>query len=186
VWLADATGPALIFEFEEQLRTDAREAVANLQRAGVQVELLSGDATTRAEAIGAALGLDRVHGNATPQDKLDAVAVAQASGHRVLAVGDGLNDAPLLARANVSIAMAHGAALAQSRADFVMTGGQLLGIAQARRLAQRTMRVVRQNMAWAVLYNLVCVPLAMLGMALSSLLVILNAMRLGRLAALNA
>ena len=196
VWLADAKGPALVFEFEEQLRADAHAAVAALQRAGVQVELLSGDASTRAETIGHALGLDRVHGNATPQDKLDAVAAAQADGHRVLAVGDGLNDAPLLARANVSIAMAHGAALAQSRADFVMTGGQLLGIAQAKRLAQRTMRVVRQNMVWAVLYNLVCVPLAMLGMlppwlaglgmALSSLLVILNAMRLGRHSALKA
>jgi Cu2+-exporting ATPase len=105
-------------------------------------------------------------------------------------VGDGLNDAPVMARADVSFAIGEGPALTRSNADFVLLSGRLGDIAEARRISQRAMRIVRQNMAWAVAYNLTCVPLALLGlfppwaaglgMAASSLFVVLNALRVDR------
>jgi Cu2+-exporting ATPase len=127
---------------------------------------------------------------ASPQDKLAAVREAQRDGTRVAMVGDGINDAPVLAQADVSFAMGQGALVARATADAIVVGNRLQSIAQARLLAQRTMRVVRQNIAWAAAYNAVCVPLALagwlppwaagLGMALSSLLVVGNSMRLAR------
>jgi len=106
----------------------------------------------------------------------------------VLMVGDGINDAPVLARADASFALAHGSALAQQRSDFIVLGSRLGEVPAALALARRTMRVVRQNLAWAALYNAICVPLALMGllppwlagagMATSSLAVVLNALRL--------
>ena len=115
----------------------------------------------------------------------------QAKGHRVLAVGDGLNDAPVLAGADVSVAMAGGAPLAHRSADLVLAGPSLLRLPQSVRLARRTRRIIGQNLAWALAYNVVALPfaalgwvspgLAALGMAASSLIVTANALRLGRL-----
>jgi len=114
----------------------------------------------------------------------------QAQGHRVVMVGDGLNDGPVLAGAHVSMAFGQAAALAQSQSDFVLMGASLGAVALSLKLAKRTLRVVRQNLAWAAGYNLVCVPLAALGylpawaaglgMACSSLWVVVNALRLSR------
>ena len=126
---------------------------------------------------------------ATPEDKLRVIAQAQAQGHRVAVVGDGINDAPVLAKADVSMALDQGAALAQSQADLIVLNGRLLGVPLAIETARRAMRIVKQNLAWAAFYNLACIPLALagllppwlagLGMALSSLCVVANALRLG-------
>ena len=178
------------FDFDEALRPDANSALHALRAQGVAVQVLSGDAPASVQRIARLLGIAQAQGAATPEDKLAALSASQAQGHVVMMVGDGLNDGPVLARANVSFALSHGSALAQQRSDFVVLGSRLAELPATRALALRTMRVVRQNLAWAVLYNLTCVPLALAGllppwaagggMALSSLAVVVNALRLGR------
>lgn len=178
------------FVLREQLRDDALATLAALRAQGLQLALLSGDAPARAAALAQRLAIDEVKGGATPADKLAAVAAWQAQGHRVAMVGDGLNDAPVLARADVSFAFAHGSAVARSGADVVLLGERLVDVAVARTQARRTLRVIRQNLAWAALYNAACVPLALIGwlppwaagigMASSSLLVVLNALRVAQ------
>ncbi|MFN0183270.1 MAG: heavy metal translocating P-type ATPase [Aquabacterium sp.] len=174
----------------ERLRPDAADAVAAWKAMGLGVTLLSGDATARVAAAGAALGVDHVVAAARPQDKLAHVRRLQAQGERVLMVGDGLNDAPVLAQADVSVAC--GAAVDASRrvADAVLVSGRLMDLVRARHLAGRTRRVIRQNLVWSAVYNAACIPLALagwlpplaagIGMAASSLLVALNALRLSR------
>lgn len=200
VWLAarDAGGTLLSahmigFVFDEVFRDEARPAIQRLGDLGCQSALLSGDQESRvvaaAQHLGAHGGLRIARAHATPEDKLQVIAAAQAQGHRVAVVGDGINDAPVLAKADVSIALDQGAALAQSQADLIVLGGRLLGVPLAVETARRAMRVVKQNLAWAAIYNLSCIPLALmgllppwlagLGMALSSLGVVLNALRLG-------
>ena len=149
--------------FEESLRPGARAAVAGWQAEGVQVVLRSGDRPERAQAMGQRLGVDWVIGGATPEQKLSEVAAAQAQGLVVAMVGDGINDAPVLARADVSLAMGQGALLARALADAVVLNNRLDSLLQARQLACRCLRVVRQNMAWSLAYNLSCLPLALLG-----------------------
>lgn len=194
VWLACEGQRQAGFHIDETLRPDAIHAVSELQALGLDVSLLSGDVTSRVEDMARQLGLAPGHwqAHARPQDKLDAVARAQAGGRTVVVVGDGINDAPVLSRADVSFAMGHGAALAQSRADFIVLGSRPGDVVAAWHLARRTMRIVRQNLAWAAVYNAASVPLALvgwlppwlagLGMALSSLLVVGNAVRLARAA----
>ena len=186
----DGGGPheQACFEFDEALRPQAAEAVQALRVQGMAVRLLSGDAPASVQAVARSLGIVQAQGGATPEDKLAAIGAWQREGHCVMMVGDGLNDGPVLARADVSFALSHGSALAQQRSDFIVLGSRLGELPAARGLAQRTMRVVRQNLAWAVLYNTACVPLALFGwlpawaagggMALSSLAVVLNALRL--------
>jgi P-type Cu2+ transporter len=161
-----------------------------LRRQGIDVRLLSGDTPVGVRSVAQALDIAQAEGGATPERKLEALTAWQAQGRCVVMVGDGLNDGPVLARADVSFALGHGSALAQQRSDFIVLGSRLGEIAAARLLARRTQRVMRQNLAWAALYNLACVPLAMVGwlpawaagagMALSSLAVVLNALRLSR------
>jgi Cu2+-exporting ATPase len=164
--------------------------VQALRQQGLRVTLLSGDAPARAQALADALGLDAVVGGATPEAKLAVVAAAQARGECVAMVGDGINDAPVLARADVSLAMGQAALVAHGGADAVVMSNRLGDIVRARTRAQRTVRIVRQNLAWAATYNAVCIPLAVLGwlppwaaglgMAASSLAVVLNALRAAR------
>lgn len=190
VWLGCQGQACAAFMLEEALRPGAAEAVQALQRDGMQVTLLSGDRLDRAQALARRVGVDAVQAQATPQTKLEAVAAAQAQGRRVLMVGDGVNDAPVLARADISLAMGQGALVARSQADAVITSNHLADLVAARRTAQRTVRIVRQNFWWAGGYNALCIPLALmgwlppwaagLGMALSSLLVIFNAQRAAR------
>ncbi len=189
VWFGDARGALACFEFDERLKPDAGAALTALRADGLRLELLSGDTTGRVQAVAARLGISDVNGGVTPEAKLARVAALQADGRRVGMVGDGLNDAPVIARADVSFAFAQGAAITQTGADFVLLSGRVGDVAQARATARRAMRVLRQNLAWALAYNAVCVPLALLGwfppwaagigMATSSLFVVLNALRVG-------
>jgi P-type Cu2+ transporter len=190
VWWGADGHASLRFDFEEALRPDALAAVAALRQRGLQVVLLSGDRPARAQRMGARLAVDAVIGGATPESKLAEVAAAQAQGLKVGMVGDGINDAPVLARADVSFAMGQGALVSRAHADAVVASSRLGDLVLAHDLAQRSMAVVRQNMLWAAAYNAVCIPLALvgwlppwaagLGMATSSLLVIGNSMRLAR------
>ena len=178
------------WQFDEALRDDARPAVSAWRERGLEVHLLSGDAPERVAAIADQVGPVRWRGGASPEDKLAHVAALQACGHRVLMIGDGINDAPVLARAQVSVAMGQGADLAKSRTDALLVSDRLGAITTALGLARRTRQVARQNLAWSALYNAACVPMALvgwlppwaagLGMATSSLLVVANAARLGR------
>lgn len=200
VWMAaiDDTGtlaPETVtgFVFDEVFRAEARPTVQRLRELGCQSALLSGDQASRVHAAARHLGQGEdmvvAQAQATPEDKLNVIARIQAEGHRVAVVGDGINDAPVLAKADVSVALDQGAALAQSQADLIILGGRLLGLPEAVVISRQAMRIVRQNLAWAAIYNASCIPLALaglmppwlagLGMALSSLGVVLNALRLG-------
>ena len=187
-WFGTAGGLPLRLAFEETLRPDVADAIAALRRDGVTVHLLSGDSAARVARLAQHLGIAAATGAADPQHKRLAVQQAQAAGDVVAMIGDGINDAPVLAQADVSLAMGEGALLARANADAVIVSNRLGDVVAARALARRTVRVIRQNIAWAAGYNALCVPLALagalppwvagLGMALSSLIVVLNAARL--------
>lgn len=191
VFLADEAGWLARFDLDEVIRTDASEVVAALQAAGADVQILSGDRAAMARQVADQLGIKVAQGDCTPQAKLDHLQALQRRGRKVLMVGDGLNDGPVLASAHVSVAVGGALPLAQAHSDFVLPGEQLLMLPVMVVQSRRTMQVVRQNLCWAALYNAACVPLALagwlpawlagLGMALSSLLVIANASRLAHL-----
>ncbi len=191
VCLADEQGWLATFELDESMRPDARPAVGALRRLGLRVQLLSGDRGEAVKRLAGRAGIDRALGDCSPEDKLHHVRQAQQHGHRVAMVGDGVNDGPVLARADVSVAMGQAAPLAQAKADFVVLGGQISAVPALLLHARRTRAIVRQNLAWAAVYNAVCVPLAVvgamppwlagLGMAASSLLVVANSARLARI-----
>jgi Cu2+-exporting ATPase len=194
VMLAEADGHgwrALAqFHLSEDLRPEAARVIRDLQENGISVQLLSGDRPAAVQAVAQALGLAQAQGGCSPQGKLARMQAAQAEGRHVAMVGDGLNDGPVLAGAHVSFAFGKAVPLAQSRADFVVLGDSLERVVQSVLLARRTLSVVRQNLAWAAAYNVISIPLALmgwmpawlagLGMAASSLLVLLNAARLAR------
>lgn len=187
-YLADQHGWLASFELREGLREDARETVDALRALGVGTWLLSGDHEAAAHQVGASVGVDHIMAGASPEQKLAEVVRLQSLGRRVAMVGDGLNDGPVLARADTSFALGHAAALAQAQSDYVIQGGRLNEVLLTLRQARSTMRIVKQNLIWAASYNAVGVPLALvglmppwlagLGMAGSSLLVVLNAQRL--------
>lgn len=179
------------FVFTTPLRADAVATVAALTRAGITVHLLSGDEERAVQRIAALANIRNAKGGVLPDEKRARVAALQAEGKRVLMVGDGCNDAPVLAQADAAIAMADGrdgADLARAQADLLLVSGRLSRIPLALQLARATRGVMRQNLAWALAYNLCSVPLAMaglihpwvaaLGMSASSLLVVFNAARL--------
>jgi Cu2+-exporting ATPase len=188
VWLADASGWIAAFRIGDGLRPEAAAAVAALHGLGLRVHLLTGDEPAVAHRVAAELGIERVRSRASPEGKQDYVRALQREGRRVAMVGDGVNDAPVLGLADVSIAMGEGADLAQLKADAVLASGSLADLVGAVRLARRTRRVLRQNLGWALGYNAVVLPLAFagmvtpliagIGMASSSLVVVANALRL--------
>ena len=191
VHMADETGWLASFDLDETLRPDAAAAVLELRTLGIAVQVLSGDRADVVRRLAGRAGITDFRGDCTPEDKLAHLHALQQQGHRVAMVGDGMNDGPALARADASVAMGQAVPLAQAWSDVVVPGGQLTAIASLLRQARRSRRVVRQNLAWAALYNAVAVPLAIvgamppwlagLGMAASSLLVVLNSARLSRL-----
>ncbi|MBS0364207.1 MAG: cadmium-translocating P-type ATPase [Proteobacteria bacterium] len=190
VVLADADGVIATFHLAERLRADAPGAISALRAAGLEVEIASGDAPARVAAVAARLRIRSWRARQSPHDKLARLGTLRAQGARVVAVGDGVNDAPVLAGADIAVAMAGGAELAQASSDIVLRGARLGALAEARALAADTMRVLRQNQRWALCYNLTAIPfaalgfvppwLAALGMSVSSLVVVLNALRIGR------
>ena len=195
VALANADGIQAWFVLGDRIRAGAAQTVAGLQRRGLQVGLLSGDQPPVVAAVAEELGIDSYLAGQRPQDKLQHLQQLQAQGARVLMVGDGVNDAPVLTAASVSLAMGSGTQVAHASADMVLLSGQLphllIGVDQSR----RALNIVRQNLAWALLYNGVALPLAAmgliapwmaaLGMSASSLLVVLNALRLKRIRTLE-
>ena len=190
VYLSDTQGWVATFALQEVLRSDARQCVQALQAMGLAVHVFSGDAPAPVALAASQLSIAAqcVHARCTPDDKLARLRHLQSQGATVAMVGDGMNDAPVLAGAQVAFAFGQASALAQSQADLVVLGSQLSAITETVVLARKTMRVVRQNLLWALIYNAACVPLAVagylpawlagLGMATSSLLVVANASRL--------
>jgi Cu2+-exporting ATPase len=190
VGLADAAGPLAWFGLGDDLRPHARALVADLQAMGVRLHLFSGDRVENVEALGNQLGIQHARGGMLPEDKLAAVRLLQAEGAVVAMTGDGVNDAPVLAQAQVSIAIDQGAEAAQAAADMVLLSSELLCLADGVRIARKAQKIIRQNLAWAAIYNFAAIPaaamglitpwMAGIGMSLSSLLVVLNALRLSR------
>ena len=190
VYLADEQGPIARFDLDEVLREGAQALIDALRQRGLRVQLLSGDRAAPVQALARRLGLAQARSQCSAQDKREWVRAEQAAGHRVLMVGDGLNDGPVLAQADVSLAVGASVPLAQAQADVVLPSGQLQAVLVLLEQGRRTQAVVRQSLAWAAVYNALGVPLAAmgwlpawlagLGMALSSLAVVLNAARLAR------
>jgi Cu2+-exporting ATPase len=195
VTLGDEGGLLARFELSDVARPEAASTVRALQALGLEVWLLSGDAEGSVTRLAAELGVQEARARMRPQDKLEAVRALEAKGAVVAMVGDGVNDAPVLAGASVSIAMGRATELAQTSADMVLLSEHLPHIAEGVLTARRTLAVIRQNLAWALVYNAVALPLAAaglvlpwmaaIGMSASSLLVVLNALRLRRVRAVE-
>jgi Cu2+-exporting ATPase len=176
------------FEVEDALRPDAVAAIRALRALGVEVELASGDHAEAVARVADRLGIIRWRARQTPHDKLERVRELRREHGGVLAVGDGINDAPVLGAASVSVAMGCGSALAHASADLILTHESLAALASGIAHARRTLRVIRQNLAWAAAYNALAIPIAAMGwiapwaaavgMSASSLLVVANARRL--------
>jgi Cu2+-exporting ATPase len=191
VALGCAAGWIASLRFGDTLRPSAPSLVTSLHAMGLHVSLVSGDRESTVMQIARAVGIDDWHAAASPDAKRAFVGALQARGAIVAMVGDGINDAPGLARANVSIALGNAATLTQWTADAVVLGGDLTRVAFALRAARRTFRVIRENLVWALGYNLVAIPLAAsdhlsplaaaVGMSVSSLVVVGNAWRLSRM-----
>jgi Cu2+-exporting ATPase len=190
VWLGDAAGWVARFELQDALRSGTRETVQKLQADGLDTRILSGDGSDAVAAAAARLGIATHAARQTPAMKLEALAGLRAQGRHTLMVGDGVNDAPVLAAADVSMTVKGGTELANSSADLILTRESLELVGTARDIAQRARHFIRQNLTWAVVYNASVMPLAVsgalkpwmaaLGMSLSSLLVVANASRLVR------
>ncbi len=190
VILAGEHGAIASFRLSERVRPGARDAVAALAASGIEVEIASGDAASKVAAVAERLGIAHWRSRQSPAAKLERLRELRAGGARVLAVGDGINDAPVLAGADVAVALASGAELAQAAGDVILDGANLMALPAARAVARETLAVLQQNQRWALVYNLSAVPLAALGfvppwlaaigMSASSLVVVLNALRIGR------
>ncbi|MDP2751951.1 MAG: cation-translocating P-type ATPase, partial [Rhodocyclaceae bacterium] len=192
VVLGDATGWLALFRLADSVRDGAKAMMISLRAQGLKVGILSGDTPKAVAKVASDLGVMEADAKClmTPESKHAAMARLQESGAVVAMVGDGVNDAPVLAQAHVSIAMGSGTELARSQADIVLLSDDLTTLAEGVKLARRTLRLIRQNLVWAFAYNLTAIPLAMagwitpwmagIGMSASSLLVVLNALRLQR------
>jgi Cu+-exporting ATPase len=199
VFLAVDGEPAGILGIADPIKPSTPEAIGALHEDGVRTAMLTGDNRATAEVVAAKLGLDRVHAEVLPAEKAETVKALQAEGHKVAMAGDGINDAPALAQADVGIAMGTGTDVAMESAGVTLVRGDLRGIVSARRLSRATMRNIRQNLFFAFIYNALGVPvaagvlypffglllspmLASAAMTFSSVSVIANALRLRKVA----
>ncbi|HRK98175.1 MAG TPA: heavy metal translocating P-type ATPase [Alphaproteobacteria bacterium] len=191
IWLEIDALPVACFEFEDLLRSDAKETIAALKQSGIRPVLLSGDRQAVAQKVAQEIGIDDVSGDLSPVDKYNYMDVLRRDGHKVAMVGDGLNDAPTIAGADVSISPATAIDMTQNAADIVFMGEQLGSIVEVYRTAVFSGQLVRQNFMLAIIYNVIAVPLAVFGMVTpliaaiamsgSSLVVIANSFRLTRM-----
>lgn len=188
LWLSKGDGDAILFRFRDRLRSGAKETIEKLKARGFAVELLSGDRPAVVEELAQALGIDTWRAQKTPGEKVARLKALSEEGRKVLMVGDGLNDAPALAAAHVSLSPATAADISQTAADFVFQGRDLSAVGEVIQVARASKRLILQNFALAFLYNLIAVPLAVGGivtplvaavaMSSSSLVVCLNSLRL--------
>jgi Cu2+-exporting ATPase len=191
VYLATDQQCVAIFILSDSIRPEARPLIEQLHRQHKHTHLMSGDRMENAISISDQLGIEHCLGNMKPEDKLNNVKTLQQQGAVVVMTGDGVNDAPVLAGADLSIAMGKGTQLAAATADMILISNNIEHIYHGYIIATRTLSIIKQNLSWALLYNLIAIPaaamgyvepwLAALGMSASSLVVVLNALRLNRL-----
>ncbi|MEV3802448.1 heavy metal translocating P-type ATPase [Aeromonas veronii] len=190
IYLADEQQVLARFNLEDTLRPDARALIAAFKAAGLQTTVLTGDSSLQADEIARELGVDELVKGVSPDGKLAYLKAREAQGDISIMVGDGINDAPVLAGAHASFAMAGGTDLAKNSADAILLADDLSRLLEARVLAMRTRKIIIENFAWSIGYNLLVLPLAACGwlppylaaagMSLSSLIVVTNSMRLNR------
>ena len=190
IYLADDKEVLAAFFLSDELREEAKESIQALKAMGKKVWLVSGDNETAVTYVANELGIENTRHSMKPKDKLTVIHELQNQGEIVAMIGDGVNDAPVLAAAQVSIAMGGGTQLAQASADMVLLSEHLPHLVDATNMAQRSVNIVHQNLAWALLYNVLALPLASMGyiapwmaaigMSASSLVVVLNALRLNK------
>jgi Cu+-exporting ATPase len=181
----------------DPIKESSRSALASLREMGLDLVLLTGDNEQTGTAIAEAVGIQRVVANVLPEGKVAEIRRLQAEGHVVAMAGDGINDAPALAQADIGIAMGTGTDIAMDAGDVTLMRGDLRGVADAIRLSRRTMRTMKQNLFWAFIYNVVGIPvaagvlypafgimlspvIASAAMAMSSVSVVSNSLRLRR------
>jgi len=190
VALGDENKVLALFVLTDVIREDAKASISALQAQGLEVSLLSGDQASIVNAVAKQLGIRDAQSGLLPDEKLQRIQAMQQKGDIVVMVGDGVNDAPVLAAAQVSIAMGSGSQIAHASADMVLLSERLPHIVDGVVMARRTLSVIRQNLIWALVYNVLALPLASMGMvapwmaaigmSASSLVVVLNALRLTR------
>nr|WP_284709269.1 heavy metal translocating P-type ATPase [Marinobacter sediminum] len=190
IWLASDQEWLASFRLDDEPREDAASAIKALREAGIRTILLSGDRSGHVAEVARTLGIEEAIGQASPEQKLEVLEKLRNEGRSIMMVGDGLNDLPSMAGAGISVAMGTAADLTQLKADAVLLNGQLMQLVEALKTSRQTRKVIRQNLVWALVYNVCALPLAAagmvppwlaaIGMSLSSLVVVLNALRLGR------
>ncbi len=184
-----------VLSLQDTLRPQSESLIRALRKAGKKIHLMSGDNSASTENIAATLKIQDYHANMRPQDKLSRLHQLQAENKTVAMTGDGINDTPILAAANLSIAMGKGSQLAVATADMVLLSNNVLNIFNGYRIAKKCIAIIRQNLFWALTYNITAIPaaamgyvepwLAAVGMSLSSLVVVMNALRLTRIKTLD-
>jgi len=190
IYLGDGAGVLGHVVLTDAVRAEAAATIQQLQQRDLHVSMISGDSESEVSRVAKLLNIQQWQARKLPADKLNIIREYQQGGEQVLMVGDGINDAPVLAGADVSMAMGSATHLAKSSADFIVTANSVSAIVEAHAIARRTSRIIKQNLSWALLYNLLAIPLAVsgvlapwmavIGMSASSLVVILNAARISR------